>query len=361
MIPKKVLMVGGNFIDNVRPSGYFRKLHEELSKNESLTINYVNGESFTVLKDCADSVTDYDIVVWFANVPNEYAKTVALLKSTNPNIILITSKNNLDNRYEYPALVARMLSVKANLSLIFTKSGESVLGTLLDPLGNAFIVAEPDISKVAEALTARAIELCGYTRMGSDTVGEAQDIPYNEQFFNIARSYANTFHALLHASNTERYLGNLSFRCTRGFPSFKQDDLIYVSMRNIDKRSIGVEGFVAVSPDYVDGKVGYYGDTKPSVDTPIQVALYNKYPKIRYMLHSHVYVVGAPFTDHKVPCGALEEIDIIVKIMPELSEHLTEFAVNLLGHGSIVMTNDLAYFNHIRYYGRDIPELDAHK
>lgn len=42
---------------------------------------------------------------------------------------------------------------------------------------------------------------------------------------------------------------NVSFRCEKGFPSFRDKNIIYVSKRNMDKRMIGKEGFVAVNLD----------------------------------------------------------------------------------------------------------------
>ena len=49
----------------------------------------------------------------------------------------------------------------------------------------------------------------------------------------------------------------------------------------------------------------YYGE-KPSVDTPIQIKLFNYYHNVNYMVHGHVYVDNAKMTEHKIPlwlCG----------------------------------------------------------
>jgi hypothetical protein len=353
----RVLLVGGDFSENPRPSGYVRKLHEELSKLGLFQIMYHNGGSIAVLEGYVQKANDFDIIMWFANVPNTYTKSVNLIKGVNPNVILVTSKNNMEGIYSYPQIVSRMLATKANLSLVFTKASEDgkVQCTVLDPLANAYALNELDVSKVASTLAQRAIELHSFVRVGSVQSGEHVVAPINESFFNIARSFAELFHSLIHAGETDRYLGNLSFRCTRGFPTFKHEDLIYVSRRNIDKRSIGRDGFVAVTPELVNGKVSYYGDAKPSVDTPVQIELYKKYPSIKYMLHSHVYITGGIFTKEKIPCGAVEEVDSICQVLPP-GEDVMYASINLLGHGSIVMANSLTYFDQISYYGRDIPE-----
>ena len=86
-----------------------------------------------------------------------------------------------------------------------------------------------------------------------------------------------------------------------------------MSRRNVDKRYIEQEAFV---PCYMDdtGNVLYYGPYKPSVDTPIQVRLYKYFPRINYMLHSHVYVKGAPFTSKAIPCGGIQEVTEIMRV-----------------------------------------------
>ena len=123
---------------------------------------------------------------------------------------------------------------------------------------------------------------------------------------------------------------NLPFRCARGFPSVRSGGLVFVSRRDVDKRYVGPEAFVAVDLDCGSG-CRYYGPEKPSVDTPVKVRLYQHYGLVRYMLHSHTYVDGAPTTSEPIPCGAVEESDAIRSILPDPSA--VDFAVNLRGHG----------------------------
>ena len=80
------------------------------------------------------------------------------------------------------------------------------------------------------------------------------------------------------------------------------------------------------------------------------------------MLHSHIYIKNAPFTDHAIPCGALEEVDeIIATFIKEKNSTMVlktgNFAVNLLGHGSIVLADNLSYMWETLYYARPIPEV----
>lgn len=347
----RVLLVGGDFGETPRASGYIKKLSQHL-KFDNLTT--YNGGTFEELRLIIDKIGDYGLVFWFANVSNDEEKLVGQIKEKNPNLILVTSKNNFGDRYPISTLIARMLKQKANLCLVFTK-GNVIEGTVIDPLNNSYIIKETDVPELGRVLTERASKLLTFTRKGTLQIGEAIEAPNNEEFYKIASGYAETFHHLIHSDNTDRFLGNLSFRCEKGFPSMRHRDLIFVSRRNVDKRDISHKSMVAVDlHGNHNGKILYYGEHKPSVDTPIQVALYRHYPKINFMLHSHTYIKGMPITSDKIPCGAMEEFDSIVKMYPDNNYSLIK--LNLRGHGSIVMTSDLSHLESINYEARPILE-----
>jgi hypothetical protein len=246
-------------------------------------------------------------------------------------------------------LIARALKAKANLMIEFTKDENLVEGTIFDPLGNVFCEHSANIGVVAETLINRLLDLQAFTRIPSKQIGPAVPYANEQQFYEIVRRYAEEFHLLIHAANQDRLLGNASFRCENGFPSYRKRGWIFVSRRNIDKRDISSTGFVAVNAASED-VVEYFGDAKPSVDTPIQVRLYNYYPGVRYMLHAHVYIEGAPETDSIVPCGAIEEFDEIVALYPDRST--TDFQVNLKGHGSLVLASSVEKLENIPYIRR---------
>lgn len=345
----KILFLGGNWIENIKESGYINKLRDELGGD----CTFQNGGTSKELEEHLNSVGEYDVILWFVNVPNTYEKTVYRIKEINKKVLLVTSKSNLDGKYSYMELVSRMLAVKSNLMLEFRSENGRIVGSILDPLNNAYCMKEPDIHKVAIALTDRINLLMRLTRVGSKQVGEALSIPEETKFFEIGKHLAETFHSLIHPEHTERFLGNMSFRCENGFPSFRRGDYIYVSRRNIDKRLIGKDGFVAVKMPF-NGTVEYYGEAKPSVDTPIQVMLYAIYFNVRYMIHSHVYIKNVPITNDVIPCGSLEEVAEIGMVWKNHS--FTDFAVNLRGHGSLVFASNLSYFDQIEYIARPSPE-----
>jgi hypothetical protein len=102
--------------------------------------------------------------------------------------------------------------------------------------------------------------------------------------------------------------------------------------------------------------VEYFGNNKPSVDAPVQLALFEAYPQINFMLHSHTYIQGAPFTKDVLPCGAVEEVEQITKAVPNFS--LECFNVNIKGHGSICFARDLWFFKQgVSWIARPSPEF----
>jgi hypothetical protein len=301
-----------------------------------------------------DNIGDYRLVFWFADVPNDKPKLIGEVKQRNNACVLITSKRNVEGKYNFQDLLYHALGIKSNLLVEIAGERDMYKGRVIDPLGNVFLDSTEDFGLVGRVVGKRSAELMDYTRIPSKRVGDRIEIPDEREFFELVAKYADMFHEHIHArpEAANRFFGNASFRCERGFPSVRSGEKIFVSRRNIDKRHIDREGFVAVEGTL---PVSFFGDSKPSVDTPIQIRLYNMYPRVRYMLHSHSYIEGAPRTDRIVPCGAVEEAEEIVKLFPEWGE--SGFSVNLKGHGSLVVVDRMEGLMDIPFIPRDIPEL----
>jgi ribulose-5-phosphate 4-epimerase/fuculose-1-phosphate aldolase len=366
----KVLIVGGTF-DNEggRPSKLIDSMYKEIIEVDGYKVTLFNGGLVTSLHNIIlPSVVDYQIVMWFANVPNDVDK-LRDVKSINPKCILITSKRNDDNKYTFAELISRALAIKANLTIEFSKHDDKFNMMLFDPLGNVFYDGF-EVPALCEALTNRVNQLLHFTRVPSvqDTKNEAPSILGDIEFFEFARNCSDIFHNLIRpARGTERFLGNMSFRCQNGFPSFRgENGIIYVSRRNVDKSEINAASFV---PTYLDEEmtVKYFGDNKPSVDTPVQLRLYKLFPWANYMLHAHCYVdtTGIPnsmmlSTNTPVPCGALEEVAEIYNIIPRTINDLDGtvqlfnknaprlLAINLKGHGCMLIAKDVAIFKELQ-------------
>lgn len=344
------LYVAGKF-DEI--GGRESKIAKTLYDSIGINATQHNGGSFSQLESIVSELHQYNLIFWFADVPNDKEKLVKEIKQKNNACILVTSKRNM-NKYSFPELVAHALNIKSNLFVEFSSDAEKYKGRVIDPLGNVFLDYEKDMGIVGKVVGKRARELLSFNRISSSCVDGKCEVPDEEGFFALVRTYADVFHNLIHPVPSERFLGNLSFRCERGFPSYREGNIIYVSQRNVDKRYIGRNAFVPVILDSKE-KVEYIGEHKPSVDTPIQIRLYNYYPKVRYMLHSHTYIADAPFTENIIPCGAVEEAEEVKKIQPSLAA--TDFFVNLLGHGSLALASNVEKLKDIPYIPRPMPEI----
>lgn len=363
-----VCIIGGTFDDITNTftgkKGKPSRIIDEISSQvtDRGTVFCVNGGPLSALPALFEEASKYDVVFWFPNVPNNQYKIIREFKESHPKIILVTSKRNDNEKYSFPELINHALGLKANLTVEFYKFGNRFQGRLFDPLGNVWGSSE-DFGELARIILARVDRLWEFTRVKSEQLGPAKDVPTNkkiEDFLQLVKDRATTFHDLIHpADGVTRFLGNASFRCERGFPSFKHKNDIYVSRRNIDKRCIWRHEFVQVKLIDGDEHVGYYGSNKPSVDAPVQLRLYERYPRAKYMLHSHVYVKDAKFTECAIPCGALEEYDEIENATDKWEDYWVpgiNFAVNLIGHGSIAIADNVDYLRSVEYYARPVPE-----
>lgn len=386
----KILLVGGTWDnDGGKPSKIIKSVYDAL-KPLANTVLYYNGGYYNALRYTIELVKfvnaqsdPIDAVLWFPNVPNGLGKGVDV-KNNLPKTMLVTSKNNYDKSYTFQELVAHAISLKSNLFLEITKENNRYCGQIFDPLGNVWSEKTADFNKLSHIMIERCEWLKKVTRkptIWSPEIPDAMPLTNeNERFFEIVQSSADRFHELIHpAKRVGRFLGNASFRCGNGFPSLKSSDgRIYVSRRNVDKRALSANEFVQVGYNPDKDITWYRGDNKPSVDTVIQVQLYHKLPHIRYMIHSHVYAEykryttaetvrsyaikrvrkDIQFTENMIPCGGLEEVDEILKI---IEKHKIDtnfpFAVNLVGHGSLVCVQKPEDFELFEYRPRPMPEI----
>ena len=284
----KILIVGGSFDHNGgRPSSLVDKFYIAFgdiaaTSADKLEISRVNGGYFDDLKEILEETVHADVVLWWANVPNDYPK-IRDVKEINPKCMLVTSKRNDNEKYNFSELINRALGAKANLCIEFSKGNDGIFNMMVfDPLGNNWYSGS-SIEECTKEMMNRLLFLKDITRQGCKQVDGFTEIPNEEAFFDLIKENAEVFHELINpAPGVTRFLGNSSFRCQRGFPSFKKDKIVYMSQRNVDKRYIGKEAFV---PVYLEnGNIFYQGDKKPSVDTPIQLRLYDKLSNIQYMI-----------------------------------------------------------------------------
>ena len=369
----KILFVGGSWdLKGGKPS----KIVDEFASNLP-DVKVYNGGNYNDLGAILESCVNYDTVIWWANVPNDLPK-IRDVKEINYKAMLVSSKRNVDGKYSFQELLQRSFALKSNLTVEFTKVNNLYNMKLFDPLGNVWYDGT-SIKDCSEELVDRLTFIKTITR--ESTISSEESIgalawffnmfkeemykssnnpvvPIKNDCLNIVKEYAfNLAEATFQTTDVKRFLGNASFRCPKGFPSFRDGKYIFVSKRNVNKEYIGIEEFVPVYLE--DGKVYYCGDNKPSVDTPIQVRMYEKLPNINYMIHSHCYIEGAPFTKTALPCGALEEVNEILDLINDYydSDYNRDFyLINLTGHGSIMMSKNPEQLRNIKMVGRNLPE-----
>lgn len=369
----KILFVGGNWdLDGGRKS----KIVDEFAKNMD-NVDLYNGGNYEDLEKILESSINYDTVIWWANVDNSLPK-IRNVKEVNYKTMLVSSKRNDNSKYSFQDLLQRSFALKSNLTIEFSKVEDKFHMRLFDPLGNIWYEGE-DISECAKRMMDRLKFIKGITRESTTSSEENSGalawffnmfkqemyksdedviVPIKKEFLEIVKEYATKLaEATFNTSDVKRFLGNASFRCPKGFPSFRDGKYIFVSRRNVNKEFISIDEFVPVYLE--DNKIYYCGENKPSVDTPIQVRLYEKLPNINYMIHSHCYIKDAPYTNIALPCGAIEEIDEISSLINEYYDgdyNRDFYVINLLGHGSIMMSNSPEKLRDIEMVGRNIPE-----
>lgn len=359
----KVQFVCGTFDEG---TGHISTIGERIGQGlieELGDITMINSGNITMLPRLSEWVREYDVVIWIPNISNSIqTKYVDEIKKINKKCILVISKRN-ESRYSLAEIIDRALKKHANLivevnSRIITSNPleKRFLGRLLDPLGNVFCDWTENFHVLGKSIGKRIKELRTFTRFGSNRVGDAVEVPEETEFFELVKAKAFEFQKLIPSvQNPSRFLGNASFRCRHGFPSFRHGDYIFISRRNVDKEYIDRNGFLAVRADTIP--IEYFGNYKPSVDTPTQLILYQAFPKINYILHGHVYLYGFPITNICVPCGAIEEAHEIRNRFAH--PDYISFGINLKGHGFLAASNSAKHLGNIiaRLKARPIPEI----
>lgn len=362
-----MLIVGGTFNKTGGKRSYIVNLLAHY-----LRCNAINGGT---LKDLYSfRPQGEDILIWMPKLDNEEDKILPRLKVMNPKMILVSSKvvkfdDTVPDKCNYSMfeLVTRTINSRSNLAIIInTKKIIPTINetrtfefSLIDPLGNIFCKRQ-DITSFTFALQARLLYLAQAQRIPSINVNESNS-PYKEsnrkvsnEFILMVKHYAKRFENYIQANNPNRFLGNASTRCMIGFPSMRSSlKTIMVSKRNVNKENITKDDFVEVSL-FSNTQVLYKGTSKPSVDTPIQIALYNHFPNINFIIHGHCYIKNAHYTKTKVPCGDLREVKEILEIADFKDTRLE--IINLIGHGCLIMSDSIERMNGIELISRPLPE-----
>lgn len=295
-----------------------------------------------------NAVSKSDFTIWMPNVTNEEEKAYPKKKVGS---FLVCSKVMREG-YGLDVPISRIFKMHANAVIAIESSKKPFTFQLLDALGNSWIKTS-DISELAEAIRKLYFwseEQIRYRSEEIDPLAAERKIqigtfrPFeNQEFIDLVKLVADK----VEATNVGRFFGNASTRCFKMFPSMRNDNHIYVSPRDIDKKRIAVEDMVLTMSSAPSGTLYYLGSKKPSVDAPVQFQLYQRLP-LNYMIHGHSYVEEAPFTKKYYPCGDMREVEEVHSLI-EL-EHLygasNAGVINLKNHGFL-------------FYAEKIEELQA--
>lgn len=311
----KTLIVGGNIASN-KKSSIILKMSKEFKDVECY-----NGILPKTIKG-------KQLVIWAPDIENTKDKNYPKKEKGN---ILICSKVMRDG-YTHVDSVSRIFKMQGNGVIEIYKKGDLFLFSLRDALNNCWCDKTTSIHELCVAIkslyewTKKSIRKSLNHKKTLNLIDSDIDISLFYKFIQINKDL--TKKVANHCGN--RFFGNYSTRCTKLFPSMKSGKNLFIfSPRNVDKKYITVDDRVVC--DYEN----YYGNIKPSVDTPIQLEIYKMFSNINYIIHGHAFIEDAVETENYFPCGDLREFYCIEKLLPSNN------FINLKNHGFLIAADNL--------------------
>ncbi len=332
MAHPNTLVVGGVWDDmGGKPSKVIVKLADELQAARVRN----GGDVHELPRD----VRGYKLVLWLPHVDNDWEKIYPV---KGRGAVLVGSKVMRQNTTKADA-VTRIFAMRGNAVIEVRLD----LGTgkyhfhLVDALGNYWEEESAGIDDIARAV----MGLYDWTSSSIRVPTRQADAwPTDVQLtLNRLMECNRLVAAQVQNAIGERYFGNISTRCQKLFPGVRlpedYPDRMLVSPRNSDKRHLSVSDMVMAAPRAHDALVGgldYWGPRKPSVDAPIQAALFNCLPDVNFFIHGHAYVKGAPPTHDYFPCGDMRETSAVLALIQSDRCHSHCGVINLKNHGFLI-------------------------
>ena len=324
----KILLVGGSFgeVLEKKESGILNKIYSEF-KSPASEIDIINGGDTTELPK---NIGGYDLILWMLNIDNTEAKCYP---SKDPGSVLICSKV-MRSGYTRIDSLSRIFKMHGNAVIEIHKDDpHNVRFCFLDALGNEWYNGS-DIASLVKQVLSFYIFTKSAVRIQTTQIESLAEhnlrglIEANKRLQGLVMSRCGN-----------RFFGNLSTRCTKLFPSMRDQEIMYVSPRNVPKESIRPEDMVVYM-----SRDKYYGDHKPSVDSPTQIRLYHELPNINFMIHGHATIEKAQTTKNYRLCGDIREVQEVLEIVQPSN---LWFVINLKNHGFLIGASDLDDLNTI--------------
>lgn len=356
-----VLFIAGNWTkDGGRSSKYMGKLINSIENKLSHPIKSFNGGNSDNLEDILkENAKDADVVFWFANIPPDENRRLNP-KDFNHHVILVNYKRNDNNKYSFDDLISISLSLRSDLTCEVYKDDTGRYNMrVFDVFGTMWSDFSTNTSKsVAEILSrVSSLKSLNYSRL---IKASNENIKIQNPDIDDIRSTFDEFGKKLKElspknDHIRRHLGVVSFR---GYidPLNRSNDINYSSSRNSGLME-DPKDYKFVATKLLSGKVTYYGQDKPHLDSPVYDKLLSKLPEVKYMFGSSMYIDDASFTERVLPSGCLQNVDEIMKVIGS-KQYTSNFCINLLGRGSIIFADTLEYvrskFDNLQV--RELPE-----
>ena len=323
----RTLIVGGDFGDNPKASSVIAKMAEHFHGE------VMNGGSVEDLIYLSQRLMGYELVLWMPNLENFVNK---VYPKKMPGTVLICSKVLRPDRDRGDA-VARVFKMNGNAVITVNTDEKPFKFELLDALANRWY-GGTDISTLASYVKDLFIWTKQSIRLNSKLVEFApNEIVELDGNMNDLCDIVHTVADRVENERGGRYFGNISTRCAAMFPSMRvPHNIVLMSARNSPKTHLTWEDFVPTK--LVDKTVLYQGEKKPSVDAPIQLSMYEKYPELNFIIHGHAFIKNAPFTKHYFPCGDMREFEAVTDMLPD---DTGIFIINLKNHGFLIGSRSL--------------------
>lgn len=328
-----IIIVGGSENKKSKIVQYIAEELEVLEMiNGNLTTDNLHTACYTINQD------EHDMILWIPDIDNSEDK---IYPEKPIGSVLICSKVMRTNNYV--EAVKRIFMMNANAVISINKDTKPYTFNFIDALGNSW-----GITQSIEELCYIIKDFYYFTKSAkrmSLIKSENFDIDLRHEDIIKLIDINKRVSTSVEERFNERYFGNLSTRCFKLFPSKRIDVGFLFSARNTDKRFLDINDMIFVK----DNK--YFSNRKPSVDTPVQLELYRKYPKINYMIHGHAYIKDAQFSKRYCLCGDVSEADCL-----DLEEN--GGVVNLINHGFLIYGTSLEQIeyisNNIKFEQRNI-------
>jgi len=320
----RTIIVGGNFGDVPRASKIISILADSIQAEK-----IYNGGTIQELKSI--NLNGFDLIIWAPNIDNSIEK---IYPKKDKGSVLIVSKVLRENRTIADAL-KRIFLMHGNAVIAVTKNDNCYSFQLIDALNNTWKESQ-NINDIVWAIKELYIWTKNSIRMETFSCNPEKFLSNNSQELSHLIEINKQIAIKVEQSSVGRHFGNLSTRCFKLFPTSRHEQqTILVSKRNVNKKYLVEQDMILAF--LKDNKIGYFGSQKPSVDTPIQLTLYNVFPKINYMIHGHAFIKNALDTKHYFPCGDLREINEVKQVIVDPEKGI----INLKQHGFLIYADTI--------------------